>query len=258
MKTTTMSCLAAAIALAASVNALAADMAKATMTRLYTDTVAPKDQVAYEAGVKAYNKCLGDHGFKYTWTALGHETGNVYTYSYVSAAGSWADFDKMHDGAKACDDAWRTQANPHIQSEYSAFLEAMPELSHTSKDMMSNAKLVHITFFTLKHGHDNHVAFTDAVKKLAAAAEKAKWPYYYTFQAVVDGDKGAADFVLANWSKSWAEFGADPNPAFWQMVEGVYGKDETASLRKTVNDATTDVNSHIDSVNADLTYTAAK
>ena len=34
--------------------------------RVYSDCVAPADQVAYETGVKAFNKCLGDHGYKYT------------------------------------------------------------------------------------------------------------------------------------------------------------------------------------------------
>jgi hypothetical protein len=251
------SCVVSALALGAAA-ATAQDMERGMVVRVYNDTVAPADQVAYEAGVKAYNKCLADHKFKYTWTALGHETGNTYMYSFVSEPVTWADFDKMHETGKACDDAWRGKANPHLKSEYSTFLVAMPEMSHTSPDMSANRSLVNITFFTLKHGHDAYVAFTGAAKKLAQAADKAQWPYHYLFQAVRGGDRGSADFVLASWSKNWADYGAPADPPFWKMVEGVYGADETANLRKTVNDTTEDISSHVDVFNADLTYTAPK
>lgn len=253
----TTSCVVSAIALGAAA-ATAQDMDHAMVARVYNDTVAPADQVAYEAGVKAYNKCLADHKFMYTWTALGHETGNTYMYSYVTDPVTWADFDKMHETGKACDDTWRGKANPHLKSERSMFLVGMPEMSHMSKDMSDNRALANITFFTLKHGHDTYVAFTGAAKKLAQAAEKAQWPYYYMFQSVRGGGKGAPDFILVSWSKSWAEYGAPANPPFWKMVEGIYGADEAANLRKTVNDTTEDISSHVDVFNADLTYKAPK
>jgi hypothetical protein len=60
------------------VAAQAADMGQASVRRVYTDSVAPADQQAYEAGVKTFNKCLADHGFKYRWTAWLHETGDTH------------------------------------------------------------------------------------------------------------------------------------------------------------------------------------
>jgi len=250
------SCVASAIALLSftGVNAATADK----VTRVYNDVVAPADQVAYEAGVKAYNKCLGEHGFKYTWTALGHETGNTYLYSYISGPHSWADFDAMHESGKACDDAWRTNANPHLKGETSTFLVEMPEMSHMSKDMNAKPVLTNITFFTLKHGHDAYVMFTDAVKKINAAAEKSNWGGHYTFQSVRGGDKNFPDFIASNQYKSWADYGADVDPPLWKMVEGAYGKAEADALRKAINDSTEDITSHVDVYNADLTYTAPK
>lgn len=255
---TVASCAVAAIALAAVSGVTAAEAEMATVARVYTDTVAPANQVAYEKGVKAYNKCLAEHGFKYTWTALNHETGNTYMYSYVTQPMMWADFDKMHDTGKACDDTWRKKANPYLKSETSSFLVAEPKMSRMSKDMTMNKRLVHVTFFMLKHGHNAYVAFTEAAKKLAQAAEKANFPYHYLFQSVRGGGPGAPDFILVNWDENWADYGAPANPSFWKMVEGVYGANETTNLRNTINDTTVDINSHIDSVNTDLTYTAPK
>lgn len=251
-----ISSLALALASCAAATAVAQEAGQATVSRVYNDVVAPADQVAYEAGVKAYNKCLGDHGFQFTWTALGHETGNTYMYSYVSQPGSWADFDKMHEADKACEDAWRTNANPHMKSESSAFLETVPDMSHTSADMSANAALVGVTFFFVKHGSD--AAFHDAIKKISAASDKAKWPHYYLFQRVRGGDKGSPDYILASWSKNWADYGASSMTSFWKMVEGQYGAQETAALRKAVSDATDSIDSHIDNVLAELTYTAPK
>jgi hypothetical protein len=61
----------------------AADKKDATIVRDYTDIVAPADQAAYETGIKRFNQCLAQHGYKFAWTAWLHETGDTYTYSYT-------------------------------------------------------------------------------------------------------------------------------------------------------------------------------
>ena len=94
-------CLAIALALSCAGAAMAADnSSKVTVVRDYTDIVAPSDQAAYEAGIKSFNQCLSQHGFKYTWTAWTHETGDTYAYSYVTDPLPWAAFDAMHTAGK--------------------------------------------------------------------------------------------------------------------------------------------------------------
>jgi hypothetical protein len=234
----------------------AADKAPVTVMRDYTDSVAPADQQAYEAGVKSFNQCLRQHGFKYTWTAWTHETGDTYTYSYTSAAIPWSSFDDMDAAGKACDATMRSGVNPHLKSETSAFMQTMPELSHVPKAVDPAPKLIEVTLFTLKPGHEASDAFIANVKKIAAAADKSNWPYYFQIGRIVDAGDGAPDFILVSPSKSWAELGRDPDPDVWKMVEGVYGKADAAAMRKAINEAIKDESSHVDSYNADLTYTA--
>jgi len=246
-----------ALALLLGSAAQAAEKPAVTVIRDYTDIVAPADQQAYEAGVKSFNQCLHQHGFKYTWTAWVHETGDTYSYSYTSAAVPWSTFDAMDTAGKGCEATMRSGVNPHLKSETSAFMQVLPELSHMPTAADPAPKLIEVTWFTLKPGHESAEAFMANAKKIAAAAEKAKWPYYYQFGRLIDAGDGAPDFILVSQSKSWAELGADPNPDVWKMIEGVYGKADAAAIRKGINDAIKDVSSHVDSYSAELTYTAS-
>jgi hypothetical protein len=250
-------CLALAIALLCSAGAKAAEMDKANVIRSFTDTVAPADQEAYEAGVKSYNQCLSQHGSKYAWTALVHETGDTYQYSYVSSPVTWAAFDAMRAANKACDQTWRTAANPHLKGETSAFMVQRPDLSHMSGDMALTSPLLEVRFFKLKQGHEASEAFTNVAKQIAAAAEKTHWSAHYMFGEVQDSGEDAPDFILLIPAKNWADFGADPNPTVWKMVENAYGKPTADSLRKSLNDSIQSDSSHIDSYSAELTYMPA-
>lgn len=253
-------CVVAALAVSAIGNAHAADAGKAVVSRDFTDTVSPMNQQAYEAGVKAWNQFLREHGSKYTWTAWVHETGDVYSYSYVAGPYSWSDFDTMRDAGKTCDAIWREQANPHLKGETSAFMVDQPDMSHMPADWANQAPpaLIAVMYFTLKPGHEAHAAFADAAKKIAAAADKAKWPYYFRFLQLQAGGEGAPDYVLVLPNKSWADYGSEANPSMWKMVEGVYGKADTDALRETVNNAIEKTSEHVDSYNADLSYIAGK
>lgn len=250
--------LASGVALLCLAGVQAAETPKTNVIRDYSDTVAPADQLAYEAGIKSYNRCLNQHGFKYTWTAWTHETGNTYTYSYISPPGSWSSFDAMQVAGKACDASFKSEVNPHLKGETSAFMVIMPELSLMPADMGTPSALMDVTYFTLKPGHDADEAFTSAVKKIIAAAEKSHWPGHAVLMRIRGGDQGAPDYILASPYKSWADLGAEPDPPLWKMLENVYGKQDAAALRKSLNDAIQDESSHVDSYNADLTYPAAQ
>jgi hypothetical protein len=247
-------CVVTALALFSMASVWAADTDQANVMRIYTDSVAPPDQVAYEAGVKDFNKCLSIHGFTYAWTAWLHETGDTYQYSYVSAPLSWSAFDAMREQGKACLAAWQGSANPHMKGEISSFAKVMPELSHMTQAMGATAPLMEVTFFKLKPGHEAVQTFIDEVKKISAAAEKSGWANHYMMSQVMDGDHGAPDYILLSYSTSWADFGKQSDTPVWTMVEGVYGKEAAAAMRKSINGAVQEMSSHIDSRSVDLSY----
>lgn len=80
-------CVVAALAASAVGSAFAADSDKAVVMRDFTDTVAPAQQQAYEAGLKAYNQCLHEHHVKFGEPTVTHDTGNDYMYSVANAYG---------------------------------------------------------------------------------------------------------------------------------------------------------------------------
>jgi hypothetical protein len=252
------SCAVSAIALLAVTGVHAAEADKANVTRMYRDIVEPSHQQAYEAAVKNYNKCLGQHGVKYSWQAWGHETGNTYMYSYAAGPYAWSDFDTLRDTAKVCDETWRTEANPHLQGEISVFLIGMPELSRVPTDKNAKPALLNVTLFTVKPSREADDAFIDGMKKITAAAAKSKWSGRYMLYKTKGGDKGVADYIILSPYKNWAEYGAGSDPSVWTMLEGVYGKSDADALRKSINDALEDVSSHVDSYSADLTYIASR
>jgi hypothetical protein len=254
-------CVMSALALTAASSAFAADANKVAVTRDFTDTVEPAQQQAYEAGVKAYNQCLRDHGVKYDEYTVTHETGDD-TYKYSSDIGPyiWADFDALDAAAKPCSATWHTKANPYLKSESSVFMVDQSDMSHMPADWEKQAPpaLLNVIYYTLKPGHEAMTAFTDAAKKIAAAAAKSKWPYYFRALQVRGGDAGAPDYVLVIPEKSWADYGTEPSPSLWKMVESAYGKADTAALRKSLNDSIKDSSSHVDRYSADLSYIAGK
>ncbi|WP_114240643.1 hypothetical protein [Dyella sp. C9] len=240
----------------------AADAPPTLVMRDFTDIVSPPDQNAYEAGIKSYNQCLAQHGFKYTWTAWVHETGDTYAYSYTTDPLPWSEYDAMQAAAKACDSTSRSSINPRLKSETSAFMEVHPELSHLPKSPGSNQPLIDMThfieviYFKLKPGHQAHETFVSVAKKIADAAEKSKWPNYYAINEIRDGGSDAPDFIVVIPSASWAELGKEPATPLWTMMESVYGKADAAATRKSFNDALQDESAHIDSYSAELSYKA--
>lgn len=247
-----------ALALLGSMTAQAADKPSTMVIRDYTDMVAPADQQAYETGVKNFNQCLHQHGFKYTWTAWTHETGDTYSYSYTSDPVSWGSFDEMDSAGKACEAVIRSEVNPHLKSETSAFMKPMSDLSHMAKDMDKMAPaFIEVVYFTLKPGHEAQDAFEATVKKIADAANKSNWQAHFQVGKLMYAGEGAPDYILVSPDKSWAEVGEEANPPLWKMIESVYGKSDAATMRKTLNDVIKDESAHVDSYNAELTYTAS-
>lgn len=251
----------AALAVSGFAAAYAADANDSVVTRDFTDTVVPAQQAAYEAGEKAWNACLRQHGFKYNVVALQHATGNTYTYAYEIGPYTWADFDAMHSIENTCDAKVRAQLNPHLEHETSIFFVDEPDLSHLGSGGLaawhdSMAPFLYVQYFTLKHGRAAREAFTSAVKKITQAAARTNSPIHYRALAVQGGDDGAPDYVLVIGRKDWADYGALGSP--WKMVEGAYGKAAADAIRESLDGSIASTSDHVDSYNADLSYLAGK
>ncbi len=244
-------------ALSCITGAQAAGMTQEKVARDYTDVVAPAQQQAYEAGTKTYNKCLHDHGFKYKWTALAHETGNTYSYSYVSDFLTWADFDALHVAAKPCDSVLDTAVNPHLKSESSAFMTLDPDMSNMPSDTSPAAGLIEVETFTLTDAPGAYEKFQSSVKMIYAAIEKSGRPGHSMMLEVADGGSDAPDFILVMPHASWADLGRKINPPLWTMMKNVYGAKKAQQLRKTLDEVVKHTTSHVDAYDAELTYTPA-
>lgn len=256
MKTLT-ACVVAALAVSACASAYAADANQAMVMRDFTDTVAPAQQQAYEAGLKAYNECLREHHVKFRESTVTHETGNDYMYSTDVGPLTWADVDTLDAEAKSCDATWRAQGNPHLKSETSVFIVTRPGFSRMPKDMTGYA-LIDVIHFTLKPGMAAQKAFTDAVKEIYAAENKANWPEYSTTGRIDSGGPGAPDYELDIFYKNWASLGPEPNPPLWKMVASVYGQQKADDLRGALNGAIASTEEHVDRLNPGLSYIPGK
>lgn len=253
-------CVVAALAVPAVASAYADDSDKAVVWRDWTDTVAPAQQQAYEAGVKAFNQCLHEHHVKFAIPTVLHETGNDYQYSADVGPITWTDMDALATQMKPCDATWRAQGNPHLLGETSAFMELLPDMSHLPAHWrnLPMPPILHVIDYTLKPERAAGMAFADAVKKIAAAAAKTKWPYYWSTMQIEGGGDGSPDYVLVISNKNWADAGAEPDPALWKMVSGVYGQSDADAMRKSLDDSVAKSSDHFDRYSADLSYAAGK
>lgn len=225
--------------------------------RLYVDRVEPMQQVAYEKAVRDYNACLGAHGFRYSWRTWVHETGDTQSYSYTAGPYAWADFDKLGDTDKDCEATWRGEASPHLRSESSVFLVALPELSYAPRDAPATPALISVSGFTLKPTHVAEQAFLAAERKIAAAAQKSHWEGRYALYKTRGGGKEFPDYIVCVPYADWRAYGAGFNPSLWQMVETAYGTKTADALRRSLDDALVEVSIHIERYSPELSYVAA-
>jgi hypothetical protein len=252
---------ASAAALAALICAGGVQAASTTPTSLsydIEDTVAPPQEAAYEAGVKAYNQCLRQHGFKFAVLALEHVTGNTYAYSYVVTLPNWAGLDTIHAMAGVCDSEFEADVNPHLLSETASVSTVMPGFSHYAGDATSMTPLTDVISFTLKPGRAPYDAFTKAVKAIYAAEAKSNWPHYSELDEMNDAGPGAPDFQLIIPARSWAEIGTPASPSVWKMVAKAYGQRKADEIRKSIDDAIASSEEHVDRYDPSLSYTPSR
>lgn len=254
-------CGVAALSVVAITNARAATPDKHVVTIEYTDTVTPAEMQAYEAGIKAYVQCLREHRVTFNEYAVSHATGrDTYQVSFEREPMTWAQRDALGGESRPCKPIFNTQVDPHLQGESAAVLMEQPKMSHLAFSAMHQVppQVLHVFNYTLKSGPAAHAAFADAMKKIAAAAAKTQWPYYWDMVAIEGGGEGAPDYQLVIGSKDWADAGAEPDLSLWKMVAIAYGQSEADAIRQSLDGAIERISDHFDRYNPELSYIAGK
>lgn len=256
---TLTACVVAALLVFGIASTHAANAGKALVTIVYTDSVAPAEMQAYVAGIEAYTRCLRAHGVTFNEYAVDHVTGrDTYQISVYREPMTWAQRDKLGSESRPCKATFNARVNPYLKSESSAVKVEEPEMSHLAAGGKNHAPppFLHVFNYMLKSGPAANAAFSDAMKKIAAAAARTKWPYYWDAVAIEGGGEGAPDYQLAIGGKNWADVVAEPDPSLWKMVANAYGQTEADTVRKALDDAIAKMSDHFDKYDAELSYIA--
>lgn len=225
----------------------------------YTDTIAPAEMQAYVEGIEAYTRCLLEHGVQFDEYAVGHQTGrNTYEISYYREPMTWAQRDEVGSESTPCKATFNTKVNPHLESESAAVMLEKPEMSYRPAGERSHSPplILHIINYTLKPGPAANAAFSEAIRKIAAAADRTRWPYHWDAVAIEGGGDNAPDYQLAFGGRNWADVATESNSALWKMVARAYGQAEADAVRKSLDDSIAKVSDRFDKYNAKLSYIA--
>lgn len=243
------------------VTAYAADANKPLVTIEYTDTVAPAEMQAYEAGIKAYVQCLRAHRVTFNEYAFTQVTGrDTYQVSFEREPMSWAERDALGSESRPCKPLFNTRVDPHINSESGMVMVEEPGMSHMPAGWRKQPTpgLLIVEDITLKPGRAAGEAFTSALTEITAAADKTRSPIYYRTLEVQAGGDGAPDYVLIHVAGNWSGYGRLLDSSPLKMVEAVYGKAAADAMLQSFNDSVAKTSVHIVRYNAELSYIAGK
>jgi hypothetical protein len=209
-----------AVALAASMGlAQAADLQP--VTRVYVVSVPAAQDHAFNVGIKAWEKCLKDHGTKQATYAYEAETGDISRYLFLNGYDTWGGMDAHEAAGKACGATFATAVLPHVGAAFSEISLLNAKGTYMPGDDPAPAPMLWADVYRIKAGQDP--AFHDAVAQFAAAAAKIHWDGHFAGYDIAGSGPGGEDFVLIWPNKSWADAGQDPHPSADDMMAKVYG-----------------------------------
>lgn len=227
--------LSAAIGLAQAAAPAPAAAPAMTVTRVYIVEVPPAEDHAFNEGVKAWDKCLRDHGIKRASYVYDSETGDLTRYLFLNVYTSWAAMDARDPAGKPCLDIFTTSVQPHASKAFSEVSVLNAKDTYMPGGDPIPWPMMWVDAYRIKPGHGP--AFEDALSKLASAAAKTHWQAHFSGYDIEGGGNGSADFVLVWPNKNWADIGTDPNPSAKDMVVSVYGAAAAGSSHQKFTDA---------------------
>ncbi len=214
----------------------------------------PGMEARLEAGLKAHNAFHAKKG-----DPMPHSTYEVTsgpnTGDYVRVAGgrNWKDFDSEATWQKEDEADSAINTTPYIASALPMYYRMRTDLSHMAPGT-TPAAMYSLVFLRLKIGKVDD--YESAIKQSKEAADKAKWPRYWTVFSLISGGDGPT-WVISQARDKYADFNPPEGKTFAAMLEEQLGKDE-ARLRQEQSDASVaSVFTEIIEYRADLSYAPA-
>jgi hypothetical protein len=218
-----------AVVLAASIGlAQAAD--STAVTRVYVVSVPAAQDHAFNVGIKAWEKCLKDHGTKQATAAYEAETGDMSRYLFLNEYSSWGAMDAHDAAGKACSATFGTAVLPHVGVAFSEVAMMNAKESYMPGGDPNPAPMLWADAYRIKAGQD--AAFHNALRQFAAGATKSQWDAHFAGYDIAGSGQGGEDFVIVWPNKSWADSGQDPNPSADDMMAKVYGMAAAESMHQ--------------------------
>ena len=242
------------LALSATLVALPALAEDPVISRVVIWKAKPGMEAKLEAGIKTHNafhKKQHDPMTHNTYVV----TSGPNTGDYVRVAGgrNWKDFDAEATWQKEDQADSAINTDPYIASAMPMYYRMRTDLSHMAPGD-APAAMYSLVFLRLKIGKVDDYEATQ--KQSKAAADKAKWPRYWTVFSLVNGGDGPT-WVISQARDKFADFNPPEGKTFAEMLEEQLGKDESR-LRQEMSDASVQsVFTEIIAYRPDLSYVPA-
>ena len=218
------------------------------VARLYY--IKPKSgmELQFEEAYKQHLDWLGQHGDRREWLTWQIETGERFgQYVVGTFRHRWEDFDARSELEVEERAAFSATVSPYIESVTSSFSLFRGDISRPSY-FVAEALFREVLHFRLNIGRESD--FYHVQRKIHEAIEKTDWPVGYGWHTLVSGGE-TPEFTLMLLRRDWADF-KRPESSLEEILEKVYGREETSSLLRQLAQSVRHVHSEIWRLRRDL------
>ena len=173
---------------------------------------------------------------------------------YIIRTGNhtWADWDERPEIQKADGVHYLENVSQYVKKVSSAMVVSSSEITNWPADY-GMPTMVDVTVFRINNEYGQ--AWYHTIEKIHQAIVEKEIPFTYAWSFVASGGEGPGPtWVLVFPFKSWKEYGDSWEPAFWKLVEEVYGGYETDLIRKLMNKAVAYQENYMAAYREDMSY----
>lgn len=224
-----------------------------SVAKNYLITVNPGQGLEFEAAYRGHmewHATKNDTWYWGTWQIVnGAKLGQ---YIVHTGNHTWADFDEHGEFSMEDSAHFVENVSGYVKKISSSMDVDDPSISKWPDDY-GIPVMVDVTVFQVSNEYSD--AFYHTMKKIHEAIIDKEIPFTYGWSFVASGGEGPGPtWTLVFPFKSWADYGASWEPAFWKMVEEVHGDYETDLIRKLMNTAIVHQENFMAAYREDLSY----